>query len=234
MNIVCICLDTFRADIIGEGKKYSHVQTPNLDALASESVPFSHGRLVKGQPTLQIRRGNFTGMRSFPWRYNFRSAWTTGTTPPVGIRFHPNRIRSLKSLLERGYLTALIADTYHMFKPTMNFSRGFAHFDFIRGQESDNWHSGDPRLIEEQLRKHVREPLNWQRHAGLVNYLLSQRHRQSEDDYSCARVFRAAADWLQDNHTIGPFFLWVDSFDPHEPWDPPKSYADLYFSGLFG
>ena len=25
-----------------------------------------------------------------------------------------------------------------------------------------------------------------------------------------------------------PFFLWIDSFDPHEPWDPPKEYADLY------
>ena len=116
----------------------------------------------------------------------------------------------------------------------MNFSRGFAHFDFIRGQESDNWHSGDPRLIEDQLRKHVREPLNWQRHAGLVNYLLSQRHRQSDDDYSCARVFRAASDWLEDNHTVGPFFLWVDSFDPHEPWDPPKSYADIYFPDYSG
>ena len=65
MNIVCICLDTFRADIIGEGKKYSHVQTPNLDALASESPFVSHGRLVKGQPTLQIRRGNFYGDAEF-------------------------------------------------------------------------------------------------------------------------------------------------------------------------
>ena len=63
---------------------------------------------------------------------------------------------------------------------------------------------------------------------------MSQRHRQSEDDYSCARVFRAASDWLDDNHTVGPFFLWVDSFDPHEPWDPPKSYADRYFPDYSG
>ena len=25
-----------------------------------------------------------------------------------------------------------------------------------------------------------------------------------------------------------PFFLWIDSFDPHEPWDPPSKYAELY------
>ena len=109
-----------------------------------------------------------------------------------------------------------------MFKPTMNFSRGFAHCDFIRGQESDNWRSGDPRLVEDQLRRHVRAPINWGRHAGLVNYLLNQRHRCAEDDYSCARVFRAAGKWLEDNHTVGPFFLWLDSFDPHEPGTHPQ------------
>ncbi len=232
MNIICICLDTFRADIIGEGKKYSHVQTPNLDAFASESIRFTRA-FGEGQPTLQVRRGNFTGMRSFPWKYNFdrRGHWHHA---PGWHKIPPEQDTIAEVLLERGYLTALIADTYHMFKPTMNFSRGFAHFDFIRGQESDNWQSGDPRLIEDQLRKHVREPINWQRHVGLVNYLLSQRHRQSEDDYSCARVFRAASDWLEDNHTVGPFFLWVDSFDPHEPWDPPKSYADIYFPDYSG
>ena len=74
----------------------------------------------------------------------------------------------------------------------------------------------------------------WARHAGLVNYLLNQRHRQSEDDYSCARVFRSACDWLEDNHTAGPFFLWIDSFDPHEPWDPPKRYADEYMPEYTG
>ena len=25
-----------------------------------------------------------------------------------------------------------------------------------------------------------------------------------------------------------PFFLWIDSFDPHEPWDPPSNYAKMY------
>ena len=232
MNIVCICLDTFRADIVGDGKRYSHVQTPNLDDFAAESVRFTRA-FGEGQPTLQVRRALFTGMRSFPWRYNFdrRGHWHHA---PGWHKIPPHQDTIAEVLLERGYLTALIADTYHMFKPTMNFSRGFAHLDFIRGQESDNWKTAHPRCIEDQLRKHVREPINWPRHAGLVNYLLNQRHRRSEDDYSCARVFRAASEWLEDNHTAGPFFLWIDSFDPHEPWDPPPGYADVYFGDYDG
>jgi len=25
-----------------------------------------------------------------------------------------------------------------------------------------------------------------------------------------------------------PFLLWLDSFDPHEPWDPPEEFRNLY------
>ena len=39
---------------------------------------------------------------------------------------------------------------------------------------------------------------------------------------------------LQDNHTMKPFFLWIDSFDPHEPFDPPTAYADLYYPDYRG
>ena len=31
-----------------------------------------------------------------------------------------------------------------------------------------------------------------------------------------------------------PFFLWIDSFDPHEPFDPPRAYADRYCPGYHG
>jgi arylsulfatase A-like enzyme len=41
-------------------------------------------------------------------------------------------------------------------------------------------------------------------------------------------VFRSATDSLEDLAANAPFFLWIDSFDPHEPWDPPPSYADEY------
>ena len=116
-----------------------------------------------------------------------------------------------------------------MFKPTMNYTRGFCTYEFVRGQETDNWRGGTLDMIEEQIRRHSRRPEQAAGHLGLVQYLWNQRGRKREEDYQCARVFRAAMDWLDDNAANAPFFLWIDSFDPHEPWDPPAAYADRYY-----
>ena len=230
LNLVVICLDTFRADMIGDDKKLSFVQTPNLDQFAGESVSFEQA-FGEGQPTLQIRRAMFTGMRSFPWRYNFdrRGHWHHA----AGWHKIPPEQETLAEILVRqGYMTALIADTYHMFKSTMNYTRGFVNYEFVRGQESDNWRGGSLRHIEDQLKQHVRDVS----HASptLIQYLLNMRGRLSEEDYLCARVFQNAAQWLEDSTENQPFCLWVDSFDPHEPWDPPKSYTDRYAPGYDG
>ncbi len=53
MNLICICLDTFRADIIGDSGKMSFIETPNLDAFARESVCFDRA-FGEGQPTLRL------------------------------------------------------------------------------------------------------------------------------------------------------------------------------------
>ena len=37
-----------------------------------------------------------------------------------------------------------------------------------------------------------------------------------------------AADWLERNHTHSSFYLHLDCFDPHEPWDPPEDYVKLF------
>jgi len=52
---------------------------------------------------------------------------------------------------------------------------------------------------------------------------------RSEEDYFAAQVWSRAALWLEENHQQEkPFLLWVDCFDPHEPFLVPKRYADLY------
>ncbi|MEM2728335.1 MAG: sulfatase-like hydrolase/transferase, partial [Candidatus Bathyarchaeia archaeon] len=57
---------------------------------------------------------------------------------------------------------------------------------------------------------------------------------KSEEDYFPAKVFNEAIKWLKDNRVHKRIFLWVDCFDPHEPWDPPPrfdTYTDPSYEG---
>ena len=149
MNVICICLDTFRNDIVGPGKKLSETKTPYLDDFYARSVAFE-GAYGEGQPTLQMRRGFFTGCRSFPFVYNYdrRGHWHH---QPGWHKIPPQQDTIAEVLLARGYYTGMVADAYHMFKPTMNYTRGMAAYDFVRGQESDNWKPVCREAIEEEM-----------------------------------------------------------------------------------
>ena len=227
MNLVVICVDTFRADIVGEGKTLSHVRTPHLDRLASESVVFERC-FAEGLPTIPFRRCVFTGKRSYPWRFETPNEGLQ----PAGAGWHPIP-HELDTMAERlhdaGYATGLVSDVYHMFKPTMNFSRGFLSWQFIRGQENDGYRLGPLSRID--LEAHTPEgEADPARHPTVAQYLLNMLDRQkSEEDYLAATVFRTASQWVEDNASNRPFFLWVDSFSPHELWDPPRHYADAYY-----
>jgi arylsulfatase A-like enzyme len=66
---------------------------------------------------------------------------------------------------------------------------------------------------------------------------MNRKDWKSDADTSVAQVMRKAADWLREYTLDDPFFLYVDCFDPHEPWDPPLEYAREYdadYSGLDG
>ncbi len=222
-NALVVCIDTLRADLIDDPA----VRTPHLEACARDGVRFTSA-YGEAQPTIQTRRTFFTGRRSFPWRFQFDTKGLGGGGATGWHKIPPEQPTLAERLVEAGWATGLVADTYHMFKPTMNFTRGFLSWDFQRGQESDPWRAGV--LPDAALAAHLPDgPVDRQRHAGMRQYLLNQRDRRSEEDWQAPRVFRAAARWLEDNRDNGPFFLWVDSFDPHEPWDPAPGYADAYF-----
>ncbi len=221
MNCVVICCDTFRADMIG----HPVVKTPNLDRLRREGIEFTHA-FAEGLPTIQARRTCFTGIRSFPWRFEVGSR---GLTPKIpGWHRVPDEQTVLaEHLLTKGVVTGLVADTYHMFKPTQNFTRGFSSWDFIRGQEGDPVRSGPISAID--VSPYHPEGVN-DIHAWptLTQYLLNMLDRHTEEDYLTPRVFRSAVRWLDENRENAPWFLWVDSFAPHERWDPPMEFADAY------
>jgi arylsulfatase A-like enzyme len=56
---------------------------------------------------------------------------------------------------------------------------------------------------------------------------------RKESDRNVARTMTLAGDWLE-LHYKEQFFLYVDTWDPHEPWDAPPYYTELYLPGYDG
>jgi len=222
MNCVVICCDTFRYDMIG----HPVVKVPALDRLREQGINFTSA-YAEGLPTIQARRTALTGIRSFPWRFEMGSR---GLTPaiPGWHRVPDEQTMISEHLLEAGVVTGLVGDTYHMFKPTQNFTRGWCSWSFIRGQEGDPVRSGPLSAIDvSPYHPEGKNDLNcW---PTLTQYLLNMLDRKTEEDYLTPRVFRRACTWLEENNENSPWFLWVDSFAPHERWDPPMEFADAYY-----
>jgi len=66
----------------------------------------------------------------------------------------------------------------------------------------------------------------WIRGQGAERPELSYERRY-EEDYIAPRTCTAAERWLE-RHYKEQFFLYVDIWDPHEPWDPPAHYVERY------
>jgi arylsulfatase A-like enzyme len=105
--------------------------------------------------------------------------------------------------------------------------RGFDVFDFIRGQTTDNykpiWTAPQDKVAEALMKGNVPAMTGQMR-----QYFANVQHRQTEADWFSPMVFSRAAEYLELLKEGGPFFLTVDSYDPHEPWDPPEKYVEMY------
>jgi arylsulfatase A-like enzyme len=149
VNVILVILDSLRKDHIGAYGN-DRIQTPNLDALAKESLRFTRA-YPESLPTLCARRAIHTGMRTWPFRDFVRLPGET--FQPAGWQPIPEVQTTLsETLFASGYSTALFADTQPMFHPSMNFQRGFSVFEWMRGQERDRLR---PKLgvPEDQIRQ---------------------------------------------------------------------------------
>lgn len=220
-NVIVLMEDSFRRDHLGcYGNPW--IKTPNIDRLSSESAVFDFA-YAEGLPTIPVRTALFTGRYTLPFR---------GWQP-----LEQNDVVLAEVLWDKGLTTALIADTYHMHYPQRGFSRGFDFVQWIRGQEMDPSVIGcNVKVNLSQYSEKNWQPAYWEESERVVKkqfeqYLKNRASWKTEEDHHIAVVVRAAVKWLEEtiksNKNRG-VFLWIDSFDPHEPWDPPVEYADMY------
>ena len=218
MNVILVILDSLRVDHVGAfGNLWT--KTPTLNALAEESLWFTRAH-PEAMPTIPARRAIHTGMRSFP----FKDRPEKQKKAPVrGWLPIPDEQPTLAEILgDAGYSTAIVTDTWHQFPDWMNFGRGFDAFQAIRGQENDPYRDPDS-VSDEEMSKYLQvQP------KEIRQYLANTQDRKGERDWFAPRVFSGGMDLLGQLRRSAPFFLVVDSYDPHEPWDPPEEYVSHY------
>lgn len=225
MNILLIVNDSLRRDHVAaygapapwsrpghDGEPF--IRTPNLDRLASQSALFDRC-YISSYPTVPCRTDVITGRYGFPFR---------GWQP-----LEPTDVVMSEIVARHGGTPVFIFDTPMLGVDSYNFMRGFKSWDFVRGQHADRW-SVDP--IETTL---PALPHKLKSTGAVHLYLRNTAHRASEADWMCAKTMRTTMDWLERNRTRDDFVLWVDMWDPHEPFDAPmfdmERYTDPSFDG---
>lgn len=223
MNLIVIVLDSFRQDHVslyhqgrGPFDGVPACTTPHSDRFAQHGIVFDNA-YPEALPTIPIRCQLMTGQRTLPYR-----PWSP---------LHPQDVTIAEILRKEGYVCGLISDTYHYRAPGMNYHKGFHAYRWVRGQEYDPWVSSLPRRkIDEYV--NASYPARWR--TLISQFLANTDDFTGESDWFPAKVVAEAVEWLKQNRSHKNIFLWIDSFDPHEPWDPPRrfdTYTDPSYQG---
>jgi arylsulfatase A-like enzyme len=140
-------------------------------------------------------------------------------------------------LANAGYATQLIHDTPHLVNGGHAFDWPFAAWTFVRGAEVDRPWIDEKGLT--YLDNWARDPLfdyiddAEMSGAGgrmVLTYARANRNRKDPEEWNVAQLFLKGAEFIRDNASRDRFLLWLDCFDPHEPWDAPPDFVKQYDS----
>lgn len=178
--------------------------TPSIDAFAARSVRFDR-HYIAGFPTMPTRADYLTGR----WTMSYMQ-WEP---------LFKDEILLPELLANNGINTAAIVDTPFYIRVNMNYDQGFRTFYEIPGQLNLQWHEG-----AKGEKGHVVHSI----YGGDI-----RSDWRYESDYFAPRTFTKAMEWLE-RHYKEEFLLYIDTWDPHEPWDPPQYYREMYWPGHDG
>jgi arylsulfatase A-like enzyme len=222
-NAVVVLLDSLNRHHLGSYGS-TEFATPNLDRFARRATRFT--RHVTGSlPCMPARHDILCGALDFLWR------------PWGSIELWERSITA--DLRDVGVTTMLVTDHPHLFETGgENYHVDFGGWDYVRGHEGDPWKTWlDPSWIGVPTPPASRGDWFYRRLLGDQApqfdraYDTTRTHFRSEDDFPGPRTMRAAADWLgAASGAAGDqrWMLFVDEFDPHEPFDTPERWTGRY------
>ncbi|HYB91691.1 MAG TPA: sulfatase [Candidatus Binataceae bacterium] len=203
-NAIVILLDSLNRHMLGAygAREFA---TPNLDAFARRAIRFDR-HYAGSLPCIPARHDILCGALDFLWK------------PWGSIEIWERPLTAY--LRAAGVTTKLVSDHPHLFEVGgENYHTDFTAWDYQRGHESDPWRTRpDPSWAGAPSFGRGRTP-----------YDDSRGYFRGEADFPGPRTMAAAARWLQDSAPAHDrFMLFVDEFDPHEPFDTPEPYASMY------
>ena len=202
-HVVVVLLDSLNRHLLGSYGS-SEFDTPNLDRFAANAVRFEQ-HYTGSLPCMPARHDLLVGALDFLWR------------PWGSIEIWEEPITA--ALRQVGVTTKLVTDHPHLFETGgENYHCDFAAWDYQRGHESDPWRTRpDPSWIGAP------------KFGRNLPYDTNRGWWGAEAEFPGPRVMSEAARWIRDEAPAHDrFLLFIDEFDPHEPFDTPEPYASMY------
>ena len=219
-NVVVVLLDSLNRHMLG-AYGAAEFSTPNLDRFAGHATRFTN-HVTGSLPCMPARHDILCGALDFLWK------------PWGSIELWEESITA--TLRRAGVTTMLVSDHPHLFETGgENYHTDFSAWDYVRGHEGDPWHTaadpsayGMPSAVDGGW--FIRERFGIDdTTAGRRHYDDSRTWFRAEDDFPGPRTMRTAASWLRDQASAHDrWMLFVDEFDPHEPFDTPEPWASMY------
>ncbi len=220
-NAIVLMFDSLQYNYLGcYGNSW--IKTPNMDRLAREGVLFENS-YTEGCPTVPCRRAMHTGRYTLPY-----VGWTPMTMEDTSIA---------DLCWGRPIDTALIFDCPMYRLPKFGYTRSFDKVWFTHGHEGDHYYYESDALIhldpmdyideatDKEYRKRVGEAGAETNLHEIASYLKQRQYGgEKEENRYVAKTINKAIEYLEQVDRQKQFYLWIDSFDPHEPWDPPSVY----------
>lgn len=213
MKAVFILFDTLNLNSIGPYNQ-SIVKTPNFDRLAKKGITFDN-HYVGSMPCMPARRELLTG------RYNFlHRSW--GPLEPFDNAF-PEILSQQCNVYSH-----LVSDHSHYWEDGgATYHTRYDSVEMIRGQEKDAW-------------KGIVEPFpHWKEMYHSSQYEIALRHKlrrnisnrefyKEYEKYPAVQTFNSGLEFLAINHQADNWFLQIETFDPHEPFQVPERFRVDY------
>ncbi len=217
-NAVVVLLDSLNRHMLGcyGGTEFA---TPNIDRFAATHATRFDNHVTGSLPCMPARHDILCGSLDFLWRpWGSIELWED----PITVQ-----------LKKQAITTMLISDHPHLFEcGGENYHTDFSAWDYVRGHESDPWRTyPDPTYIGAPAL-----PARWKGKGAPgeptvppAEYDIARTYFKSEEDYPGPKTMMFAEEWIRgaaDHHDR--WFLFVDEFDPHEPFDTPAPWAGMY------